>query len=122
MVARLCSVVLGAVLIALAAACAGDPEEGRKATREEAQEACLAYAEVSCRKYADCRGESEESIDGCLLLASQRCGRQVDEITCWDGLRDGYEECLTVEDAACEDLCDEDGVCLHSCFFECPAG
>ncbi len=122
MVARIRPMLLCAALLALSAACAGDEEEGRTTTREEAQEACLVYQEVACRKSASCRGDDESAIDGCLSLASQTCARQVEEITCWDGLRAGYEECLSVEDAACEDLCDEEGVCTYFCFFECPNG
>lgn len=115
--------LLCAALLVLSAACAGDEEErARTTTREEVEEACLDYAEVRCRKSASCRGEDETSVEGCMLLASQSCASQVEDVTCWDGLRAGYEECVSVEDAACDDLCDEEGVCTYTCYFECPDG
>jgi hypothetical protein len=117
MVVQLRPILLCAVLVALPAACADDEAAAPTTTLEEAEDACLAYAEASCRKFASCRGDESE-IDGCLTLASGRCARHVEENTCWEGLRAGYEDCLAVEDAACEDLCDQDGVCIHSCYFE----
>jgi hypothetical protein len=123
MVARSRRILLVAALLALPAACADEEVAGPETTLEEAQDACLAYAEASCRVFASCRGEDEAAIDGCLTLASDRCARHVEDNTCWEGLRAGYEDCLSVEDAACEDLCDEDGVCIYSCFFEeCVSG
>jgi len=89
-------------------------------TRDEVLEACLDFEEAACRKGASCRGDDEVAFDLCLLQAEVTCNRQVDRITCWDGLAAGYEECLELEDAACEDLCDDEGVCVFSCTFECP--
>jgi hypothetical protein len=103
--------------------CAGneaDQPEIETGTREEALAACLAYNEARCRKVASCRGDDGSSADGCISSSAQRCADQVDEIECWGGLRDGYEQCLDIEDIACDELCgDPDGLCTHSCTFVC---
>jgi hypothetical protein len=113
---------LVACVVALGS-CAGDePDEPaiETATREDALSACVAYSEARCRKVASCRGEGETSVDGCISSSAERCADQVDEVECWGGLRDGYEQCLDIEDIACDELCgDPDGLCLHSCTFVC---
>lgn len=105
-------------LVALSA-CADDPDV-HTVTREDALEACLAYREASCRKMASCRGEDEQVVELCLMFSTQSCSRHVDDETCWEGLRDGYEDCLDIEDESCDALCGDDGKCIHSCEFVCP--
>jgi hypothetical protein len=103
----------------LLAAC--DSPEGPPPTRQEVLEACIEYADATCRAFATCLGWTQDELDDCVDEERGDCPATIGGESCTSRQLDAYVGCTAdVEGEACDDLCSENG-CFASCSVFCPA-
>ena len=111
-----------AILSAATLLCtACDASEGPPPTREEVLEACVDYADATCRAFARCLGWTQDELDDCVDEERGECPSTIGRESCTSRQLDAYLGCTAdVESETCDDLCTELG-CYAACSVRCPA-
>jgi hypothetical protein len=103
-----------ALALLLFTACAEDTPPPPPATEADVLDACNAFHEAVCHRWADCEGWAQPTLTRCLEENADSC--QLEEPTCWDAQAAALLDCA--EDwstRACEDADTGYVPCIYFC-------